>query len=287
VSNLLRDKSLLFAHSDIKKTVSKYGTPLWMYRADVIVSKIKELHKFDVIRFAQKSCSNIHILELFRKYGVKIDAVSLGEIQRALVSGYVSNKNHDIVFTADIFDRDTLYTVVKHNIPVNIGSIDMLTQLGEMSPGHSIWLRINPKFGHGHSKKTNTGGNNSKHGIWNVSLALPYIKKYSFDLLGLHMHIGSGVDYLYLEQVCQAMVEQVLRFKLDIYSISAGGGLSIPYHKDDAPVDIENYFFLWNKARKIISNYLKHPVNLEIEPGRFLVAESGILVSEVRAIKKN
>jgi len=286
VSNLLQNKSMIFTHRDIETAVSKYGTPLWMYHANVIINKIKELHKFDVIRFAQKSCSNIHILKFLRRHDVKIDAVSLGEIERALISGYISNINHDIVFTADIFDRDTLYKVVKHNIPVNVGSIDMLTQLGEVSPGHNIWLRINPKFGHGHSKKTNTGGNNSKHGIWNISLALPYIKKYSFNLIGLHMHIGSGVDYFHLERVCQVMVEQVLKFKLDIYSISAGGGLTIPYCINDKPVNIKNYFLLWDKARKIISNYLKHPVKLEIEPGRFLVAESGILVSEVRAIKK-
>jgi len=53
---------------------------------------------------------------------------------------------------------------------VNCGSMDMLDQLGAVNPGHPVWLRINPGFGHGHSKKTNTGGEHSKHGIWHGDL---------------------------------------------------------------------------------------------------------------------
>ncbi|XBC39992.1 MAG: diaminopimelate decarboxylase [Buchnera aphidicola (Chaetogeoica yunlongensis)] len=266
--------------------ISKYGTPLWMYNFNVILKKIKELQKFDTIRFAQKSCSNIHILSLLKKYNVKIDAVSFGEIRRGLCAGYVSTINQDIIFTADIIDDQTLNEVIKHDISVNVGSIDMLKQIGIKSPGHKIWLRINPKFGHGHSKKTNTGGENSKHGIWDVSSALPYIKKYSLKLCGLHMHIGSGVDYIYLEKACKTMVNYVLKFNLNIRSISAGGGLMIPYRCNDASIDIKKYFKIWDNSRKLISNYLNRSIKLEIEPGRFLVAESGILVSTVYAIKK-
>ena len=62
-----------------------------------------------------------------------------------------------------VLDAETLATVVRHRVPVNAGSIDMLHQLGAASPGHAVWLRINPGFGHGHSNKTNTGGEHSKH----------------------------------------------------------------------------------------------------------------------------
>ncbi|AAO27100.1 diaminopimelate decarboxylase [Buchnera aphidicola str. Bp (Baizongia pistaciae)] len=285
MSGLLKKKQR-FSCNDILKIVSKYGTPLWVYDSNIIVKKIKELSQFDVIRFAQKSCSNIHILNLFYKYNVKIDAVSLGEIERALISKYRFTMDQDVVFTSDIIERETLNKVVQYKIPINIGSIDMLEQVGKISPGHNIWLRINPKFGHGHSKKTNTGGENSKHGIWDINLAFPYITKYNFKLIGLHMHIGSGVDYCHLKRVCKAMIDQVLQCKFKIHVISAGGGLTVPYHCNDEPVNVKNYFFLWNKARKIISNYLNRPIRLEIEPGRFLVAESGILVSEIRVIKK-
>lgn len=75
-----------------------------------------------------------------------------------------------------------------------------------------MWLRINPGFGHGHSQKTNTGGENSKHGIWYADLpqAVEKIRRYDLKLIGVHMHIGSGVDYQHLERVCDAMVQQVI-----------------------------------------------------------------------------
>ena len=70
-----------------------------------------------------------------------------------------------------LLDRATLARVVEMKVPVNAGSPQMLEQLGQVSPGHRVWLRINPGFGHGHSQKTNTGGKQSKHGIWRSQLA--------------------------------------------------------------------------------------------------------------------
>ncbi|QCI23573.1 diaminopimelate decarboxylase [Buchnera aphidicola] len=282
---LNKKQNTIFNQHNILKLVKKYSSPLWIYDANIILKNIRKLRQFDVIRFAQKACSNIHILRLFRENGVKIDAVSLGEIERGLISGY-NSINQGIIFTADVIDFLTLKKIKRYRIPVNVGSIDMLHQIGEVSPGHHIWLRINPKFGHGHNKKTNTGGEHSKHGIWDISLTIPLIKKYNFKLIGLHMHIGSGVDYSYLERACEEMVKQVLCFNFDIQMISTGGGLTIPYKLNERSFDIKKYFTLWNEARKKISSHLNHVVQLEIEPGRFLVAESGILVSEVRSVKK-
>ncbi|WP_318376352.1 diaminopimelate decarboxylase [Enterobacter sp.] len=265
-----------------------YGCPVWAYDAQIIREKIAQLSQFDVVRFAQKACSNVHILRLMRELGVKVDSVSLGEIERALVAGYEPQTNpDDVVFTADMIDAPTLARVHELQIPVNAGSVDMLRQLGEVSPGHRVWLRVNPGFGHGHSQKTNTGGENSKHGIWYSDLpeALEVIKRYQLKLVGLHMHIGSGVDYGHLEQVCGAMVRQVIEFGQDLEAISAGGGLSIPYREGEEAIDTRHYYALWNRAREQIAEHLGHPVKLEIEPGRFLVAESGVLVAQVRSVK--
>ncbi len=265
-----------------------YGTPLWIYQGDTISQRIAQLKSFDVVRFAQKACSNIHILRLMEAQGVKVDSVSLGEIERALVAGYQGGREKsEIVFTADLLDERTIERVVELDIPVNAGSIDMLRQLSERNQGHAVWIRINPGFGHGHSQKTNTGGENSKHGIWyeDVPEALAVIQQYNLTLVGFHMHIGSGVDYQHLSSVCDAMVEQVLTSQVDIQAISAGGGLSTPYQEGDAIVDLDHYFSLWDKARQRIAQQLGHSVELEIEPGRFLVAESGVLISQVRAVK--
>ncbi|BBI01335.1 diaminopimelate decarboxylase [Buchnera aphidicola (Nipponaphis monzeni)] len=274
-----------FNTSKILTIVQNYSTPIWIYSEKCILKKISKLKKFDIIRFAQKSCSNINILKIMRASGVKIDAVSLGEIKRALFAGY-QPQSQNIIFTADLFDNETLSNIINLKIPVNAGSTDMLNQLGILSPGHPIWLRINPKFGHGHNKKTNTGGENSKHGIWDTSIALHVIKKYNLKLLGLHIHIGSGVDYKHLKKVCHSMVKEVMKIKKDIFSISAGGGLSIPYQIGEKKIDTNHYFNIWNTARNKIAKHLGHKITLEIEPGRYLVAESGILVTQIRVIKK-
>ena len=268
---------------------AEFGCPVWVYDAQIIRRQIAQLSQFDVVRFAQKACSNIHILRLMREQGGKVDSVSLGEIERALAAGYDPQQNpEDIVFTADLIDDATLDRVKALQIPVNAGSIDMLSQLGEVSPGHRVWLRVNPGFGHGHSQKTNTGGENSKHGIWysHLPAALEVMRRYQLQLVGIHMHIGSGVDYGHLEQVCGAMVRQVVDFGQDLQAISAGGGLSIPYREGEEAIDTAHYYGLWNRAREQIAAHLGHPVKLEIEPGRFLVAESGVLVSQVRSVKE-
>ncbi|HHL2671815.1 TPA: diaminopimelate decarboxylase [Yersinia enterocolitica] len=244
----LNDTSSALTAQNLIALPERFGCPVWAYDGEIITQKINQLRHFDVIRFAQKACSNIHILRLMHEQGVKVDSVSLGEIERALQAGF---------------------------------------QPGQHAPGHPVWLRVNPGFGHGHSQKTNTGGENSKHGIWHEDLpqAIEKIQQYGLTLVGIHMHIGSGVDYQHLEQVCDAMVQQVIALGQDISAISAGGGLSIPYQSGDDEIDTEHYYGLWNSARERIAAHLGHPVSLEIEPGRFLVAEAGVLIAQVRAVK--
>jgi diaminopimelate decarboxylase len=267
---------------------NSYGTPLWVYDADVIRRRIFDLRHFDVIRYAQKANSNLHILRLMREEGVVVDAVSEGEIHRSLRAGYEGGDAEGIVFTADVIDGSTLALVLKNKITVNAGSLDMLERIGQRAPGHKVWLRINPGFGHGHSNKTNTGGEHSKHGIWfeEVHRAVALVRKYKLQLIGLHMHIGSGVDYRHLAQVCGALVTTAKSLEHDIHAISAGGGLSIPYSEDEAEMDTLHYFNLWDSARNEIANFLGHPIKLEIEPGRFLMAQAGILLAEVHAVKE-
>ena len=282
-----------FSPSKLSQLAKQFGTPLWVYDAPTIHKQVQALRQFDVIRFAQKANSNTHILRLMKSLGVMVDAVSLGEIERALAAGYLPglhDGHYQIVFTADLLDHATLARVVELGIPVNCGSMDMLHQLGAAHPGHPVWLRINPGFGHGHSNKTNTGGEHSKHGIWHGQLetALATVRRNGLALQGLHMHIGSGVDYTHLQEVCGAMVDLVHTVKaqgMDLQAISAGGGLSIPYQAGEPTIDTAHYFSLWDAARQQIAQDLGHPVGLELEPGRYLVAESGVLIAEVRATK--
>ncbi|HHK42253.1 MAG TPA: diaminopimelate decarboxylase, partial [Planctomycetaceae bacterium] len=185
-------------------------------------------------------------------------------------------------------DHDALHLVVEHGIHVNCGSPDMISQLGEAAPGSEITLRINPGFGHGHSQKTNTGGPQSKHGIWHEQLeaCLQQADRFGLAVTGIHMHIGSGCDFEHLSQVCHALEKMACQAGRRITSISTGGGLPIPYREDEPEMDIEEYFRLWDETRKRLEEAFGHSVRLETEPGRYLVAEAGYLVTEIRAVKE-
>ncbi|MBX9902226.1 MAG: diaminopimelate decarboxylase [Burkholderiaceae bacterium] len=292
----MRHPSFTISSQQIAAIAQRYGSPCWVYDANVIRHQIAQLRQFDVIRFAQKASSNVHLLRLMREQGVLVDAVSLGEIERALAAAYVPDakaQHAPIIFTADLLDEATIKRVVELGIPVNCGSPQMLEQLGaatsdiDAKRGHPVWLRINPGFGHGHSRKTNTGGEGSKHGIWYEHLqeSLAIIQRTGLHLVGLHMHIGSGVDYAHLQSVCDAMIAQVKHCGQDLSAISIGGGLSIPYQAGEDVVDTAHYFAIWAKARQEIEAHLGHAISMEIEPGRFLVAQAGILIAQLRAQK--
>ena len=89
-----------------------HATPLWVYDAETIRARAARLTMFDTVRFAQKACSNTHVLRLLRGLGVQVDAVSAGEIERALHAGYDARDEHaGVVFTADEIDAATLALV--------------------------------------------------------------------------------------------------------------------------------------------------------------------------------
>jgi diaminopimelate decarboxylase len=164
----------------------------------------------------------------------------------------------------------------------------MIDQYGERAGGGALTLRVNPGFGHGHSRKTNTGGPHSKHGIWHEDLedALARAARHRLEVTGLHLHIGSGVDMRHLAQVAEAGCELARRIGSGLRTISAGGGLPTRYRSEDPEVDLDACFGIWDAVRTRLERGRGHPVRLEIEPGRYLVAESGWLVTEVRAVKR-
>jgi diaminopimelate decarboxylase len=273
----------------VTRLAENHGTPVFVYDRAVIEQRVSELRQFDVIRYAQKASSNLALLALMRKLGVVVDAVSAGEVERALRAGFSpQGDTPGIVFTADLFDADAVETIRAHRIPVNVGSPDMITQLGAFFAGAPVTLRLNPGFGHGHSRKTNTGGEWSKHGIWHTQLeeCLRLGREAGVKIHGLHMHIGSGTDFEHLAQVCGAMVRAARHLGADLEVISAGGGLPIPYRKNQARIDTAAYYTLWDNARKEIERTAGHPIRLEVEPGRYLVAESCSLITQIRSIKK-
>jgi diaminopimelate decarboxylase len=273
----------------VTEVVRRFGTPSFVYDSTTIQARIDDLRAFDTIRYAQKANSNLAVLDLVRRQGVLVDAVSAGEIGRAEAAGFSAQGDPPpIVYTSDIFDHESLDLVVAKGIHVNCGSPDMIAQYGERAPGREITLRVNPGFGHGHSQKTNTGGEQSKHGIWHdqIGECCKVAACYDLTIAGVHMHIGSGTDLEHLSQVCGALERVARVVGKSVTTISAGGGLPTPYHATDLTIDIAGYYRLWDATRGRLQDAFGHPIRLEIEPGRYLVAESGYLVAEVRAVKQ-
>jgi diaminopimelate decarboxylase len=287
------------AGASVAELARTHGTPLYVYDAEMIRRRCRDLAAWDTVRFAQKACSNLAVLALMRGEGVVVDAVSTGEIHRALAAGYSAHATpgtgadglppvHPIVYTADIFDRESLDAVATLGIHVNCGSADMIEQLAERVPGASVTVRVNPGFGHGHSQKTNTGGEGSKHGIWHEEIpdVLRRAEWAGLAVTGLHMHIGSGTDLAHLAEVAGALERVAVEIGRSLTTISAGGGLPVPYKPGEVHADLSGYFTLWDAARRRLEDRFGHRLRLEIEPGRYLTAESGFVITEVRAVKK-
>jgi len=100
------------------------------------------------------------------------------------------------------------------------------------------------------------------------------------------MHIGSGTDLAHLAEVAGALERVAVEVGRSLTTISAGGGLPVPYKPGEVRADLSGYFTLWDATRKRLEDRFGHRIRLEIEPGRYLTAESGFVITEVRAVKK-
>ncbi len=264
----------------------RWGTPLYVYDFEVVRERVALLAGFDVVRYAQKANSNLSLLRRMRALGVRLDAVSAGEIQRALLAGF---EPEEVQFTADVLDLATLDLLARVPVPVNLGSADMIEQVADVSHVRDVTLRVNPGFGHGHDIKVSTGGRASKHGIWATDLqgAVERCAAAGLRVTGLHMHIGSGSDFEHLSKIRESIVRAAEVVGGDLRTISTGGGLPVPYRPEETAFDVDAYLRDWEETRAEIVARRGAAIELEVEPGRFLVAESGVLLTEVRACKRN
>ncbi len=276
----------------------RHGTPLYVYDAGTIRSQVERLRAaaryppssgalgrgFDRIRFAQKANSSHAILRLLVETGVALDAVSAGEIQRALAVGVAPG---EITFCADVLDAGALEVLAGAAVTVVAGSRDMLPQLARVQPGAKLWLRVNPGYGAGGHAKVTTGGEHSKHGIWHTELgaAVQQARHLGLEVTGLHIHVGSGFGAEDFQASAHALVEGARCVGPSLSSISAGGGLPVPYRDDEPEFDLAAHARAFAHAREQIELDLRRPIAMEVEPGRFLVAQSGVLLTTVQATK--
>lgn len=274
---------------EVRDIARQFGTPVYVYSLKTLRESISEITKLSpVVRFAMKSCSNIRILQEMRKSGVKIDAVSVFEVQRALRSGY---RPDDICFTSDVFfNASDVDFCLNSNIYCNCGTLGMVREYGQglkrLNKGsNKISIRINPGEGHGHSKKTNTGGPYSKHGIWHQNLdeVKAIAREYGLRITGVHMHIGSGADMEHLKRITGKLVDFAVQFE-DLEVINFGGGLPYQYREEKPQIDVSGYKPILDERMKNLEKHFGRKITCEIEPGRRFVAGCGFLLGEVRSL---
>ena len=274
---------------EVREIADQFGTPVYVYSLEILRQSINEIKKLSpVTRYAMKASSNARILQEMLANGVKIDAVSVYEVQRAIRAGY---KAEDICFTSDVFfNADDVNYCLENNIYCNCGTLGMVEEYGQAlkkkgAGSPKISIRINPGEGAGHSKKTNTGGPYSKHGIWyqNLDDVKQILKEYGLTLSGVHMHIGSGGDMEHLKRITAKLVDFAKEFP-DVETINFGGGLPYQYDPDQPQEDITGYKAIIDERAKVLKEHFGREVVCEIEPGRRFVAGCGYLIGEVRSL---
>ena len=194
----------------------------------------------------------------------------------------------DIVLTADLWDADDRAALAEHGLEVSLGSRDMIAPTAEAAPGTRVRLRVNPGWGDGHHQRVNTGGPHSKHGIWHAELKAVAREAMQAGLrvVGIHVHIGSGARpeaLARLRSSIGAALEAVANDDLELFSV--GGGLPTPYRQGEEPFDARGYTSAWLSTRDDLQEQLGRPLKIETEPGRYLVAQCGVLLTRVCGTK--
>ena len=267
----------------------RFGTPTFVYDAAMMLRRLGDLAAFDHVRYAQKACSNLAVLDLLHRHGALVDTVSGGEIRRALAAGYLPEGSPPpIVYTADVFDAEALDLCVERGIHVNCGSPDMIDQLGGRRPAARSRCESTPVSATATAARPTPAAKppSTASGTSNSPPACARAQHYELAVTGLHMHIGSGTDLEHLSRVCAAMEEAAAVAGPQVTSISAGGGLPVPYRAGRPLRRFGGIFRPLGRRAAAIGPASAIPCGLEIEPGRYLVAESGYLVAEIRAVKQ-
>ncbi|MEX0877565.1 MAG: diaminopimelate decarboxylase [Candidatus Spechtbacterales bacterium] len=274
----------------LKQLAKKYGTPLYVYDAGIIERQFNLLDKAikypnKRINYAVKANPNTHILKFLRKLGAYADTSSPGEVWLALEAGF---KPRDILFTGNNLTEDELKFVLNKKVFINVDSLTQLERIGKIKPGIKVGVRINPSYGAGHHSHVITAGPNCRFGIdiKDVKKIKQIADKYDLKIKGLHQHVGSGIlnPAIFLKAM-DIMLDTAKGFE-DLEFIDFGGGFGIPYLPNEKPLDVEELGKkLSDKFGKFVKNYGKE-LSLYVEPGRFLVGESGTLLVQVTAIQK-
>lgn len=284
-----RQDGVMYAEGvPLPSIAASVGTPVYVYSANTIRARYRQLEQaFDGIphhiHFAMKSNSNLSVLRLLQELGAGVDIVSGGELYRAREAGFGGG---DVVFSGVGKTVREMDLALEHRVLlINVESEPELYALNAVAEKRGVVagvaIRVNPEVFVDTHDYINTGSKGAKFGIpiddvsriADVISTLAHVK-----LLGLGMHLGSQIatadpmrDAL---PKLLATIEQVRKQGHALEFMDVGGGLSVPY-EGEAEADVAGYASVVGEAVKSTG------LQLLLEPGRFLVAESGVLLTEV------
>ncbi|NLH96509.1 MAG: diaminopimelate decarboxylase [Clostridiaceae bacterium] len=287
------EQTNFYGSSRPSELLREFGSPLYVYNESILRQRCREMaglvpYSNFKSNYSIKANSNLELLKIIREEGLHADAMSPGEIHVLLAAGF---RPDEILFVANNVSTEEMQYAIDKGVVVSCDSLSQLRQYGRLDPGGKVAIRINPGVGAGHHDKVVTGGENTKFGInpEMIGEIRTILEQYRLRLAGINQHIGS----LFMEpssylQAAKALLDIASNFE-DLEFIDMGGGFGIPYRKQEGQQRLD----LAETGRGIAqlmeewtSNYGKN-VRLKIEPGRYVVAECGVLLGTVHAVKQN
>jgi diaminopimelate decarboxylase len=270
--------------TQVERIRERFGTPVFVYDQRQLEAAADRVLAFPapcrlVGRFAMKALPNAAVLRIFDAKGLHIDASSGFEADRALRAGVAPEH---IQITAQELPHD-LKGLVQRGVLFNACSLHQLRHYGLLFPGSELSIRVNPGAGSGHNNRTNTGGTASSFGIWHEKLdeAFAIAREFDLRLTGLHTHIGSGGDPEVWKR-CAGIVLAIAERFPDLNRLSLGGGFKVARMPDETSADLEE---IGAALAASLSAFLEtrdaEHFQLELEPGSFLVANAGAILSEI------
>jgi diaminopimelate decarboxylase len=275
----------------LKEAEIKFGNPLYVYDLSIIENQFKELKngfrniKNFKINFAAKSLSNISILKFMKKLGAGLDTVSIEEVKIGLICGF---NNEDITFTPNGVSFNEIEEAYNLKVKINLDSLESIKDFSKKYSSYPISIRVNPNILSGGNKNVSVGHDESKFGI-----PLDYLdeiaemeNKKNIIIEGIHSHTGSDIVELDNFQEAFKKIFLVAKKFKNVKILNFGGGLKIPYFEGDSKTNILN---LSNSIKKLINDnsfVTENNLKIILEPGKFLVGESGYFLTKVNYVKK-
>jgi len=259
------------------------GTPVFAYDRATLETQTRAALAFPnacglTVRYAMKACPNGAVIRVLHRAGLKIDASSGYEAQRALQAGVPAA---DILLTAQELAPD-FAELVEAGVRFNACSLHQLRTYGGRFPGSEVAVRLNPGLGSGHTSRTNVGGPAASFGIWHEHLdqVVAVARSCGLRLTFLHTHIGSGSDPEVWQRCARLTLELAARLP-DVTTVGLGGGFKVGRMPGEDSTDLQECGAPIAREFTRFAREHGRRLRLEIEPGTFLVAAAGALVCTV------